>query len=522
MPQFKKLTKAQVTALSYYSRKEIQKAIFDFCKHRETIANFNYEYWGKRPDCFDYPSDLANAARQGATSFNCSEELWEDPLKINTDMTPEQYNEIRIGWDFLIDIDSKFLDYSKIAAKLLIKELERHNVKNYGIKFSGSKGFHILIPFKAFPKEVKDEQTKNKFPEWARLIAGYLFQQIREPMNQEILKLTGREKLKEKGELTTEHLCPRCGKPTQKKTIGKYICPDIKCKAEVESMKSNRKEMICPSCNGKMKRVSTREIYYCENCKINTANIEASTSSYGGEKRKTKKIEFKTKDKIKSTEDSVDIVLVSSRHLFRTPYSLHEKTAFASVVLDKNQIDDFTPSDADPLKIKQPKSFMPNCEEGEARELLLEALEWGNENSPKEPAKKYKGESIDLQGLIITEDMFPPVIKKILQGIKDDGRKRALSLLLSFYSSLEFPKEYMEEKITEWNKKNYHPLKHGYIKSQIEWYSKNKRLPPNYDKPIYKEFGIHNPPEAGMKNPINYTIKKAMKGRGKKTNKTPN
>ena len=107
--------------------------------------------------------------------------------------------------------------------------------------------------------------------------------------------------------------------------------------------------------------------------------------------------------------------------------------------------------------------------------------------------------------------MFPPIIKKILKGIKSDGRKRALSLLLSFFTSLEFPQNFIEDKIEEWNNKNYQPLKQGYIKSQIAWSVKNKRLPPNYDKPIYKEFGIHNPPEPGMKNPINYTIKQAMR-----------
>ena len=44
---------------------------------------------------------------------------------------------------------------------------------------------------------------------------------------------------------------------------------------------------------------------------------------------------------------------------------------------------------------------------------------------------------------------------------------------------------------------------------------KNKRFPPNYDKPIYKEFGITAPPMPGIKNPINYTIKKAFQAKGK-------
>ena len=510
-------TKCELVAPTYYARKEIQQAMFDFCKHRETVANFNNKFFAKRPDTFDYPSDIINSARQGATSFHCSEEIWQNPLEINTNMTPQQYNEIKTGWDFLIDIDSPFLDYGKIAAKLLIKELERHGIQNYGIKFSGSKGFHIIVPFKAFPKEIQNKQTKDNFPEWPRLIAGYLFERIKGPMNQEILALTDREKLKEQGELISEHLCPKCGNPTTTKEIGIYKCKDIKCKTEVEHMKSNREQIICPTCNGKATRISKRKINFCETCKINTMKLEA-TSSFGGVEQKRKE-GFKVEDTIKSTQDAVDIVLVSSRHLFRVAVSLHEKTAFASIPITKDQIENFKPTDADPLKIIQTKPFMPNPEEGEAKELLLQALDWSRENTPREEPKKLQTTNYKLQtkDLNIDSSMFPPIIKKILKGIPQDGRKRALSLLLAFFTTLEFPQEYIEQKITEWNKKNYQPLKENYIKPQITWFIKNKRLPPNYDKPIYKEFGINSPPEPNLKNPINYTIKKAIQAKSRQT-----
>jgi ribosomal protein L37AE/L43A len=510
------LKKVQIVALSYYARKDIQNAIYEFCKNRETIGNFNNKFFGKRPDYLDYPSDILNSARQGVTSFHCSEELWSNPLDINTDMSPKEYNEIKIGWDLLIDIDSKFFDYSKIAAKLLVQTLEYHGIKNIGIKFSGSKGFHIIIPFKAFPKFIGDEETKNNFPEWPRIMAEYIFHLIKEPMNREIMKLTSREELQSKGELISEHICPKCGKPAQKKIISKYLCPNFKCKSSLSSMKASRKKLRCPSCNGNMDKVGEEEIYFCEECKINTEKINQSVSSFGGE-RKQIEIEFKKEETTKAQIDSVDIVLVSSRHLFRAPYSLHEKTALTSLPIKKNEIEKFIPSDADPLKIKTIQNFMPDSEEDEARELLMQALDWGRKNKPIETAsKKYEGAGIDIKGLTITEEMFPPEIKKILQGIKSDGRKRALSILLAFLTSLEFPKDYIEEKISEWNKKNYSPLKESYIRSQLEWFLKNKRLPPNYDKPIYKEFGVRGPPEPGIKNPINYTIKMAMRNKGKK------
>jgi DNA primase catalytic subunit len=507
-------SKAETIAQSHYSRPDIQKAMFDFCKHRETVANFDNKFFAKRPDTFDYPSDILNQAKQGATSFHCSEEIWTNPLDINTDMTPQQYNEIRTGWDLIIDIDSPYLDYGKIAARLLIKELENHGIQNIGIKFSGSKGFHIIVPFKAFPKSVDGVETKNQFPDWPRAIAQYLFNKIRNPMNEEILKLSSKEKLKEQGELLSEHLCPKCKTPTKTKKIGTYLCSDIKCKTQLESMKSNRKDMVCPGCNGKMKRISQREIQYCETCKANTAKLEA-TSSFGGIKQKPTQEQFKEEITIKSTEDSVDVVLVSSRHLFRAPYSLHEKTAYASIPLDKSQIQTFRPSDAEPIKITKIKSFMPSSIEGEATKLLAQALKEAEKNKPKETQKKYDGKGIDLKGLTITEEMYPPIIKKLLLGIPNDGRKRALSLMLAFFTSLEFPQDYIEEKIEIWNNKNYAPLKQGYIKAQIAWSIKNKRLPPNYDKPIYKEFGITSPPAPGIKNPINYTIKRAFAAKSK-------
>src|SRR3989338_2213852 len=148
----------------YYSRPEIQKAMYEFSKTREIAPRF-FEGFGKRPDVLQYYSDIFSLSQKGATSFHCSEELWSDPLHIVTGMNEKQYNELRIGWDLLIDIDSKYIDYSKVCAKIIIKFLEFQGIKNIGIKFSGSKGFHIIVPWKAFPKIVFGQKTSEMFPE---------------------------------------------------------------------------------------------------------------------------------------------------------------------------------------------------------------------------------------------------------------------------------------------------------------------------------------------------------------------
>lgn len=401
----------QITRM-YYSRPEIQKAIFDFCKNRETVPRF-FEGFGKRPDTFQFPSEIFEVAKKGATSFHCSEEIWSDPLQIKTGMSEKEANELRDGWDLLIDIDSKYLDFSKILADQLVKALNFHGIKNIGIKFSGSKGFHLIIPWKSFPQEVNGIETKNMFPEWPRIILKYLSEKVNPSLVSEISKLT---------------------------SPSKYI-----------------------------------------------------------------------KDHEASKEVIPDLVLVSSRHLFRTPYSLHEKTTLASAVIDAKNVLKFDPKDANPMSIKV-KNFSPISKENEAAELLMQALDWHKENFREESISPTNSSPKDFKPIKLTnlsEKNFPPSIQKILEGVSD-GRKRALFILINFFRSIGIEKEELEQRIEEWNKKNEIELKKGYIKSQLIWSYRNKIVPPpNFNKDYYKGIGIvPTKEELRFKNPINFTIRK--------------
>ena len=134
------------TFVEYYSRKEVQQAILKFCKDREVAPRFG-DGFGRRPDVLQYPGDVLEMAQKGATSFHISEERWEDPLRLKPGVTKKELDENRIGWDLILDIDVVHWDYAKWTAYFLVEALKFHDVKNISCKFSGSKGFHLAVPF---------------------------------------------------------------------------------------------------------------------------------------------------------------------------------------------------------------------------------------------------------------------------------------------------------------------------------------------------------------------------------------
>lgn len=491
--------KIDKVALFYYSRKDVQEAILKFCQDRETVPRY-YEGFGKRPDTLQYPSDVISQVRNGATSFHCSEELWTDPLAISVDQTKEQADKLRKGWDLLIDIDCKWFDYSKKATLAVIKALHEAGIKNLSAKFSGNKGFHIIVPWQAFPEEINNIKTKDMFPEWPRLICEYLKILARPILERGILE-SGEEYKK----LGTEGVkCNTCGNLADKYDKVSYFCD--RCGIEESSRiraDTARKEKRCGSCRKIMILRDEQEFFLCSKCKLdslkNSENFSPSMDVFG--------------------ILGLDLVLVSPRHLFRCPYSLHEKTAFASMVLLESEIANFNPQDADPLKIKI-RDFYPKADKNEAKNLLVQALEWNGERArnletseKSTQAHERKFEEISIDKSAIT---YPPSIKKILEGMSD-GRKRALFILINFFHYLNFTRDEVEKKIEDWNKKNDKPLKIGYVKAQLDWAFRNKKmLPPNYDKPYYRDIGIiPEEEELRAKNPISYVVRKQY--RGKKT-----
>ena len=343
------------------------------------------------------------------------------------------------------------------------------------------------------------------FPEWPRAISEYLMNYIKGDYNRQAGEiLTDFEAIKRRTNLSKEELlevtCLQCNKPAKKGAIIGLICPICELNVQRRDYKLTKRRLRClkAGCAGVLEVQESKEYYYCENCK--DPEYEKMQLSSDKHPEMFEKVKGVSAEKVAA----LDLVLVAPRHLFRMPYSLHEKTTLASVVLKKEQIDSFSPKDASPMGIKI-VPYLPENEEGEAKQLLAAALDWkrGQVNAEEKYEKKNytQYDNIEISG--VTESMFPPPIKKLLKGLKE-GKKRGLFILITFLRSLNFPADYINVRIREWNKLNEPPLKEGYIKGQIDWQLKQKKkiLPPNYDnKSFYADLGLlDKKPE--VKNPI--------------------
>jgi hypothetical protein len=519
----------------YYSNPKLQQYLLEFGRNREVVPRY-YEGFGKRPDMIQYPSDIIGLVQKGATSMHCSEELWHDPLQIQSAMSPQEMNDLRKSWDLLIDIDSPFLDFSKVACQLACQELEDQGIKEYGIKYSGSKGFHIIVSGDAFPEEFQGQKRNECFPAWPRAIVGYLMSKIKpeygrklKAMDINLAALQIRTKLKESD--ITEFLCPNCHLPVNPTLKVTMHCKDCGTTVERPNMTVTKRVLRCTNCPGILDIVKQEPYYFCQNCGTKSVDLRQGSDDGGTivlsraakEQSKQYSVDFE-KTIAGEKVGEFDMVLVAPRHLFRMPYSLHEKTSLSSVVIDKTQIAGFTPKDAQPLSIEL-KEYMKKPKPDCGTELLRRALEWkakqeeqlmqsynaaaqapGANRVPTSSKKEYAQRDYSH----LTEKDFPQSVQKLLKGL-DDGKKRGLFVLITFLRSIGYAKEKTDVIVRQWNEKNKQPLREGYVRSQVEWHYKQRKqiLPPNYENDaFYKDIGLFEK-RPNAKNPLSEIASKA-------------
>jgi hypothetical protein len=413
--------------LKFYSRPEVQQRILEVSEDREISPRYDKGF-GRRPDIVEYPGDILELAKKGATSFHISEERWDRPLRLKPGMIKKDLDENRKGWDLVLDIDTKFWIYAKWCAYYLIEALKFHDVKNIFVKFSGNKGFHIAVPFESFPKEVNGEPISNLFPQAPRVIAGYLQDMITDIFRDKVLECEDIQSLVEKTDMKREELM-KDGK------LDPFVIVDI------------------------------------------------------------------------------DTVLLSYRHLFRAPYSLHEKSGLVSVPIDMDKVLSFEKEFAQIEKVDYTRSFLDReSNHGDARGLIIQAFDWwGKKNRKQGPDVEKKERVYSLPEKAIEDKCFPGCIEKLLEGNLEDGKKRALFILVNFLRHMGWPFEDVQAKIKEWNAKNPSPLSESYVLGQLNWAKRQKEpiLPPNCsNKAYYQDMRIKCSEQicSRSRNPVNRAV----------------
>jgi hypothetical protein len=219
----------------------------------------------------------------------------------------------------------------------------------------------------------------------------------------------------------------------------------------------------------------------------------------------------------------ISMDLFSSRHLFRLPYSLHEKNMLVSLPIKPENINQFEKEYASPEKVKIEEKFLiPKTKLHDAEALVIEALDWAARYRVEEKVeiplpKKFA------KVRFVPEQFFPPCIMQILKGLSD-GRKRSVFILTNFLRNMGWDLEKIEKKLNEWNEKNYPPLRANYLRTQLRWHFRQDRnlLPPNCDNlNFYEDIKVCNPDvicragteKIAIKNPVNYPFKKLKKAK---------
>ncbi|MBW6451397.1 MAG: hypothetical protein K0B02_01590 [DPANN group archaeon] len=422
-------------AKEYYMREDITNSLFAVSEHREISPIFNATYHGKRPNIIQFPGDISYFAKNGATSFHSSVELWKNPLSLSNSMKPSDMDKLRIGWDFILDMDSKYgMEYAKKTAIILVDALKNDfDVNNISIKFSGSRGFHLGMTYRMLPDSVDMVPTRKLYPDLPRKIASYLREFTKNRLTKEFLKLDKR--FEQKRETDNEE--------------------------KTEREKSEESGLV-----------------------YNPFQVVDVEQNWG------------------------------SRHLFRMPYSLNEKTWLASKPISQAQIQDFKMNDARMSKIKGDKGFLDKGDEGEMNLLVTVVNEWSSQIEEKKDKEEagMKKTIFENPTEAISKEYFPPCITSILNGIHD-GRKRSVFILINFMRSCGWGFEAIKYELAKWNKLNPDALPNVYISTQLNYAISREKiiLPPNCENNgYYKDMTVCEPDGfcRRIRNPAQYAIKK--------------
>ncbi len=175
----------------YYSREDVQNFLLNFGKDREVVGVFRSGSFSQRPNIVLYPNDISAMVKTGVVEFHSSLERWSQPMSLRQD----NYEQLRTGWDIIMDIDCKLFEHGKIASEAFIWGLKKHDIRGVSIKFTGGTGFHLGVPWEAIPKTIDYKPSVSLYPELARKIVMYLKDFVFERLEKNLFKKYSAEEL---------------------------------------------------------------------------------------------------------------------------------------------------------------------------------------------------------------------------------------------------------------------------------------------------------------------------------------
>lgn len=432
----------------YYSREDVKNFIFEFSRRREVAGVFENGAFSERPNCIQYPQDVVAMVKTGVVEFHGSLEHWSNPMAIRQN----NYDELRIGWDLILDIDCKDFEHGKIATEAFVWGLNRHGLSNVSLKFTGGKGFHIGVPWESFPKEINYKSTIKQYPELARTIAFFLKKVVKERFERNLLK-----------KFSPEELSVQSGKPLSKIFTDDGINPFEIVDVDPVLISPRHFFRLPYSVNRKTGLVSLP---------INPGELE----NFRKEHAAIDTIEVKQGFLDRHSADEAGLLVIEASDWWAN-LNAEKRHAIIDEQMEKMR--------------KRGYAWMNKGDIGKFNEM-------SSQISAKE------------DDVFVPKEYFPPCIKGILEGLSD-GRKRSLFILFNFLRSSKWNWDDIERTVIEWNAKNKLPLPESFVRSSIRWHRarNSTALPPNCENEgWYKNIGVCNPdPKCkSIKNPLNYAI----------------
>jgi hypothetical protein len=208
----------QQDLVDYYSKDVISKAIAAAAVGREAVGIYASGHYDSRPNVIQFAGDVSQLAHKGITSFHISVERWRFPMQLANSATNSdnssptssaRYDTLRTGWDFVIDIDSKLgLEESTIAARLICELFAKYGITQFGLKFSGRRGWHLCLPWEALPKQIDYKPAEIGYPEIPRILSRFIRSRIAGPLMDELLKHRSLKDMLEALEVAPSELSP--------------------------------------------------------------------------------------------------------------------------------------------------------------------------------------------------------------------------------------------------------------------------------------------------------------------------